>query len=305
MKFRHWIEYGFALAFCWVFRCLPRPLALEAGAALGQLAWWLGIRRKLVLANLRKVFPHRSPAELEILASRAARNFGRTVAEFARGSGKDRNRLAEFVEVDGGESLVTALQKGKGALLVTGHLGSWALYMGALKLIGVSPALLVGRHHNAKFDQLVLNIPGNVVRLISKGPLAPRHVLKCLKENQAVVMVADQHSSMGLASPFLGHPAMTLALPGAIIARHRVPLFLLDGYRVSGGKHQLTVKEIEIPEGLSGDELRQVVTDHCNQAIGQTVLAHPDQYFWYHNRWRKIKYRSVPDGRQAKEETGE
>ena len=38
MKFRHWIEYLFALGFCWGFRLLPRNLSLQAGALLGQLA---------------------------------------------------------------------------------------------------------------------------------------------------------------------------------------------------------------------------------------------------------------------------
>jgi len=48
MKFRHWIEYAFALSFCWVFRLLPRKLALEAGALLGKIFWQLGIRKNLV-----------------------------------------------------------------------------------------------------------------------------------------------------------------------------------------------------------------------------------------------------------------
>lgn len=287
MKIRHWVEYVFALGFCWIFRLLPRTLALQAGALLGQLAWILGIRKKLVMANLDRVFPGLSAAERESLAARSARNFGRTVAEYARLNGNDQNHLDRFVEVEGGgETLKQALEEGKGALVVTGHLGAWALYMGALRLIDVAPALLVGRHHNVKFDQLILNIPGKNAQFISKGPTAPRHVLKCLKENRAVVMVADQRSSMGLLSPFLGHPAMSLALPGAIIAKHRVPLFLLDGYRAEGGKHKLVIRKIDIPSGLEGEELRQVVTDRCNEAIGATVLRHPDQYFWYHRRWR-------------------
>jgi KDO2-lipid IV(A) lauroyltransferase len=286
MKFRHWMEYGFSLAFFWIFRLLPRPVALESGAVLGQFAWWLGIRKKQVLTNLASVFPELSVSERKNLAVRSARNFGRTVAEYARASGSDKNKLNKFVEVVGGEALKSALQEKRGALIVTGHLGSWALYMGALRLIGVSPVLLVGRHHNPKFDQLILNIPGKDAQLISKGPTAPRHVLKCLKENKAVVMVADQHPSMGLQSSFLGHPAMTLALPGAIIAKHQVPLFLLNGYRVRGGQHLMTLKKIEIPEGLSRDELRQKVTDQCNLEIGDTILSHPDQYFWYHRRWR-------------------
>ena len=286
MKFRHWIEYFFALGFCWGFRLLPRNLSLQAGALLGQLAWSLGIRKKLVLENLARAFPELSAQERQTLAARSARNFGRTVAEYARLNGQDQNCIGDFVEVAGGEVLQTALQEGNGALVVTGHLGSWALYMGALQVIDVAPALLVGRHHNVKFDQLILNIPGKNVQFISKGPTAPRHVLKCLKENRAVVMVADQRSTMGLESPFLGHSAKSLALPGAIIAKHRVPLFLLDGHRVAGGKHQMVIREIEIPVGLEGDELRQEVTDRCNQAIGETVLRHPDQYFWYHRRWR-------------------
>lgn len=286
MRFRHYLEYWLALLFCWIFRLLPRRSALALGAGLGQLAWWLGIRKKLILANLARGFPDLSSEKRSDLAARASRNFGRTVAEYARAGGEEKNRVNDFVQIDGGDALQESLRQGKGALLIAGHLGSWALYMGALKQLGVSPALLVGRHHNIKFDQLILDIPGNIAQLISKGPMAPRHVLKCLKNNGAVVMVADQHSSMGLASPFLGHPAMTLALPGAIIAKHRVPLFFLDGYRMEGGNHSLTVRPIELPENLEGDALRQVVTDLCNEEIGNAVRRHPEQYFWYHRRWR-------------------
>jgi lauroyl/myristoyl acyltransferase len=41
-----------------------------------------------------------------------------------------------------------------------------------------------------------------------------------------------------------------------------------------------------VPAGDGGDAHRLALTARINEALGDAVLAHPDQYFWYHRRWR-------------------
>ena len=286
MKLRHRLEYTLALSFSALFRLAPRPLALVMGAGLGQLAWWLGIRRKLQLANLEIACPDLDPDQRRALAARSVRNFGRTVAEYARLGGREQQRIPELVELEGVETLLAALQEGRGAVIVTGHLGAWAMYMGRLRQPGIAPALLVGRQHNPGIDRLILDLPGPDFQFISKGPAAPREILKCLRANKAVVLVADQHSSRGIVSLFLGKPAATLSLPGGICSRHGTPLFLLEGYRLSTGRHRAHLQRLAIPEVDDPATLPQAITDRFNTALGEAILRHPDQYFWFHRRWR-------------------
>lgn len=287
MTGRHHLEYAGLLAVAGTLRALPRPLALEVGAAIGALGWALRVRRKLVLSNLAQALPALSHRGRCRLAARAARNFGRVVAEFVRFAGRDRTRLRQIVDLHGAEHLRQALERGEGAIVVTAHLGSWALYVTALADSGIPSALLVGKQHNRKVDAFILSIPGEAVHFISKGRASPRDILRSLRDNRAVVMVADQHSGpRGEVAPFLGRPASTLPLPGALAARQGTPIFVMAGHRVTRGTHRVDITPLELPAGGDEAALRHEITVRCNEALGAAILAHPDQYFWYHRRWR-------------------
>ncbi len=285
VRLTHTQEYWAVRAIAWTMRAMPRPMALAKGAALGQLGWLTGIRRRVVLDNLAQALPDSSPRQRRRIAARAARNFGRTMAEFMRFSGHDRQRVEELVSIDGVPELTAALQEGRGAVVVTGHLGAWALYVTALSAAGVPTALLVGRQHNPKVDEFIHTIPGEAVTFISKGRSAPRGILRALKSGQSVVMVADHRSRQGIWVPYMGKEGLTLTLPGAFVARQRSALFLMAGHRVTGGRHEVTLLRLDVPSGDDRESVQREVAALCNQAIGDAVLEHPDQYFWYHRRW--------------------
>jgi KDO2-lipid IV(A) lauroyltransferase len=283
MRLRHQIEYLALLGFATLARVLPRAVALELGAAVGRVGWLLRIRRRLVLANLAQALPELGEGERRRIAATAARNFGRTAVDFVRFARGDRHRVLEIVELHGLSVLRAATAAGRGALVVTAHLGSWALYVPALAAAGIPSALLVGKQHNEKVDRFILGIPGDAVRFISKGRSAPREVLRSLKEGRAVVMVADQNSGPdGTFAPFLGRVASTLPLPGAIAARHGTPICMMIGRRVGPGRHRVDLSPLPVPEGSTALE----VTSTFNAELGRAIRAFPEHYFWYHRRWR-------------------
>ncbi len=287
MKARHLAEYAGLFLLSLLLRAVPRRVALACGAAVGQLGWWLRIRRHLVLANLAQALPDLPSRQRQRLAPAAARNFGRTVAEFVRFAGRDRKRVAGLVAIEGLPLLEQALSEGRGAILVTAHLGAWALYVTALVARGIPAALLVGRQHNPHVDRFILAIPGEAVRFISKGRTAPREILRALQQGCAVVMVADQDAGpRGIFAPFFGRVVSTLPLPAGLVARYRTPLFLMVGWRVEGGRHRLILQQLPQPQGKTEEERRLEVAACCNSALEQAIRAHPEQYFWYHRRFR-------------------
>lgn len=293
MRARYELEYAALAAFATVARALPRAVALALGAAVGELGWLLRVRRRLVLANLAQALPERTAADRRAVGARAARNFGRTVVEFVRFAGSDRARVDRLIEFEGLDALRSALDEGRGAIVVTAHLGSWALYVTALAAARIPSALLVGRQHNPKVDRFILDIPGDAVRFISKGRTAPRDVLRCLRENRAVVMVADQDAGeQGTLAPFLGRLASTLSLPGALAARHGTPIVVMAGHRIAGGRHVVSLSRLEREVGAAAD-----VTATFNAALGRAIRVWPEQYFWYHRRWRDY---TAAEGQRAR-----
>lgn len=290
MKLRHLAEYWALWVLAAILRLLPRAWALALGAAVGQLGWWLHLRRNVVLANLKIALPQVGEQKRRGLAEASARNFGRTVAEFVRFAGKDRRRVRELVTIEGLDQLKKNLQLGQGAIIVTGHLGAWALYVTALAAHGVPAALLVGRQHNPYVDRFILAIPGDAVRFISKGRTAPREVLKSLQEGRALVMVADQDAGpKGTFAPFFGQTVSTLPLPGAIVARYGTPLFFMAGHRVAGGRHQVTLSPLPRPSASDEVSPEVAVAIVCNQALEKAIASWPEQYFWYHRRFRNYQ----------------
>jgi KDO2-lipid IV(A) lauroyltransferase len=286
MKLSYHLEYaGLAslAAFC---RALPRAAALTVGAAVGEIGWLLRLRRSLVLSNIAQAFPALPAPDCRRLGARAARNFGRSVVEIVRVAGSDRRRLERIVSFEGLDALRQAAA-GRGAIVVTPHLGPWGLYITALSTCGLPAALLAGRQHNPKVDRFILEIPGTVVHMISKGPAAPREVLRCLQEGRVVMMVADQDAGPhGQMVAFLGRSASTLPLPAAIALRHDTPVFALAGHRVGSGDHRVGVWPLPPPPAGGDEERRRAFTATINAAFGVAILAHPEQYFWYHRRWR-------------------
>ncbi len=289
VNLQHSLEYGALVATAFVLRAMPRRVALVVGAGVGWLGWTLRVRRQIVLANVAQALPDMPQRERVRLAARAARNLGRTVTEFLRFAGRNRRRTRELVTIRGLEELETSLAGGRGAIVVTGHLGAWGLYVAALSLTGVPTALLVGRQRNPKVDALILSLPGEHVTLISHGKRAPRELLQNLAVGRAMVLVADQHGGpQGTVAPFFGRETSTLSLPSALVARQDLPLFAMAGHRIDGGRHELTLRRLVVPpdDGHSEDARQRQITMLCNRAIAADVLEHPDQYFWYHRRFR-------------------
>ncbi|MBZ5588708.1 MAG: lysophospholipid acyltransferase family protein [Acidobacteriia bacterium] len=301
MRARHHVEYAAVLALSALLRALPRTLALVVGAALGQLGWWIRLRREVVLANLGQALPELDVPAHRRIAARAARNFGRTVAEFVRFAGSDRARVTDFVTLSGTETLRTAMADGGGAIVVTAHVGAWALYVTALAAAGIPCALLVGRQHNPKVQRFILGIPGDAVRFVAKSKGAPREILHCLREGRAIVMVADHRAGRtGVLAPFLGRVASTLPLPGTIAARYGTPTLVMSGHRLPDSRHLVAISRLALPD-LQGDEeaYRTAVTAAINDALGKVIRACPEQYFWYHRRWHGVPEGSVTTAAHA------
>ncbi len=288
MRLSHKIQY-FAL-FCLArFICaIPRSWALNLGAAIGWIGWTVRMRRELALSNIAQARPDASPEELKQIGKQAAKNFGRTIAEFIRYGIKDRELLPKVVTIKNLDLVEDALKKGNGAILLTGHFGAWAIYFATIAMHDVPLSLLVGKQHNPKVDEFIHKIPGDRVEFISKGRTAIKVILEKLKAGRAVVMVADQHAGGGgLVVPFLGKNASTLPLPGSISVKYDVPVFMMSGLREADGTHTVSISELPVPACDSPNDQKIAVARTYNEELGKTVTAHPEQYFWYHRRWRE------------------
>lgn len=325
------------------FSALPRRAAGSVGRGLGRAAYAAGVRRRLVEGHIRRAFPDRDDDWIERTALGCYRHFGAELASLARMARAartartartplttrtdDRTRADGAGSRGGGDRLVertaggdrfrevwteATAGTGRGALVVTGHLGNWELAGAAAAGLGIPVSAVVKGQRNQRVDRHL----AAVRRSLGVEPIAMRWagrgVPKALDAGRAVALVADQDArDRGVVVPFLGRPASTFRGPAALALRHDVPL--LFGTMVREGEGwRLGLEPVEAESSRPTDEGSVPATDDGSvraltrawvAKLEREVRERPEQYFWFHRRWKSapaeegaVRIRAAPDG---------
>jgi KDO2-lipid IV(A) lauroyltransferase len=125
---KHWVEYGLLRTLVALLSPLGIRRASAIGARIGTLGYWpFGIRRGVVTRHLAACFPGLDDAAREALAKDAYAHLGRVALESALMSRLGEDSLRDLLEeVTGLENVERGRAKGKGLVLVAGHLGNWS-----------------------------------------------------------------------------------------------------------------------------------------------------------------------------------
>jgi KDO2-lipid IV(A) lauroyltransferase len=102
----------------------------------------------------------------------------------------------------------------------------------------------------------------------------------------SVALVADQDArGRGVFVPFLGRPASTFRGPARLSLETGAPLFFGAAIR-DGDGYRAVVEPVE--SDLSGPEAEVDLTRKWVARLEAWVRRHPDQYFWFHRRWKTV-----------------
>ncbi len=288
---RERVEYWVVCVLMGTLSVLPRHVARRAGAGIGRLALLLMPRLKRVgQQNLARAFPEKSAADRDAILRRLYRNLGWLLAEFCQMPTYTQANTRGFLRYQGLEHFLAAEQKGKGVLIVTGHLGAWELSSFYHSLMGHPMSMVIRRLDNPRVDAMVNRIRcmhGNQV--LHKDDFA-RGLLAAMRQRRAVGILMDTNMTppQGVFVPFFGTPACT-ALGLARVALKTeatvLPGFLL--WHEDEQRYVLTFGE-PIPLVRSADLEADVVTNTARftAAIESYIRAYPDQWLWVHRRWK-------------------
>lgn len=269
------------------------------GARLGRLGYWpLGIRRKVVERQIAAAFPDWSAEMVRRTAVASYAHLGRTAIETALLSSYDNlHILSLFKHVEGWSIVEERLSRGKGLIMVTGHLGNWELggaYIAARRI----PLDVVARYMaNPLFDRYLTRTREQIGMRVVHDDEAVRRVPRALRSGDAVAFVMDQ-GVVGLAStwvPFFGRFAKTPRGPAVFALRLGAPMVFGAALRLPDGKYRLTFEPIDTTS--TGDldaDIERIVTEYTT-VLERWVRRVPDQYFWHHRRWKHQRPGTPPE----------
>jgi KDO2-lipid IV(A) lauroyltransferase len=215
---------------------------------------------------------------------------GRIVVEWARHPRLSPEAIQERAEFHGLEYLDKALQRGRGAIVVTAHYGHWELIPSALRFrlpqFEVTPT---GRTLVNPFVHAMVasrrNLGGGFVLERDTA-----EIIRALRRNAAVGILVDLRRSRkrgGILVPFLGRQAWTTHGPATIARRTGAAVIPAFTRRSHGLRHRIEfLPELEQPHGGGLHADTAAATAALNDALGRFILAEPSSWLWVHRRWR-------------------
>ncbi len=266
-------------------------MARGLGAATGAFAFTALKRlRSVGQRNLQLAFPEWDEVKRETLLRRVYRNLGYLLAEFAQMSSYTPEVARSLIRYEGLENYLAARDRGKGVLVLTGHLGAWELSSFHHSLMGYPMGMVIRRLDNPLVDEFVNRIRclhGN--KVLHKDDFA-RGLIAAMRNGETVGILMDTNMTppQGVFVPFFGRMAATASGMARVALKTGaavVPGFLL--WDEGEGRYVLRFGErIELED--TGDAERDVVanTARFTSAIESYVRAYPDQWLWMHRRWK-------------------
>ena len=275
-----------------IIQALPRDIAIKLAGMIGEIAAIIDVHdRQLAESNLRRAYGQIwSEQKIELVAKECFVQIARNAADVIRSQHISPEDLADLVDVEGMEYFDEAYAQGKGAIVITGHIGNFELSAAWMSAVKKVPVSVIGRKlYDERFDRLVVENRRRFGMEVIPSDASAKRVYSALKEGRVLGVLMDLDSSRvaGLFIPFFGTPAKTAAGP-VVIGRHtESPVVPIAMFRTEDDRYLIKIlqsfkfpktddKEADITNGLL----------KCNHALEELINYDPTQWIWFHNRWK-------------------
>jgi len=281
--------------FRWMARTLPPVWVARLAEATAERAIWeRDSVRDAILDNVSAVLGQpRSSRAVEAVGRGMVSRHSRLWIDFLRYAGRrDVDPAALLAARVGDERLVVASREGKGAILLTAHVGNFELGGLFLAQLGLKvaavyvpdPSPVIERHREDARRMLgVRGLP------IDTSPFAFLPVLKALEENMCVAIQGDRDvSRTGLEMPFFGRTASFPVGPFRLAQVSGAPIFPVFVLQDDDGRYRTVVEEaIRVPSarGEDGEAAVTAALARFVASMERTIRAHPDQWYLFTRFW--------------------
>jgi Kdo2-lipid IVA lauroyltransferase/acyltransferase len=274
---------------------LPHAVSLWIASVFGHIGYFtLPKKRKVMYANLKTVYGNtKTPAELRSICRNVFVNFTKSVVELLclpkiKAQGFDR-----FVTTQGWDIVRQSLEQGKGVILLAVHTGNWEL----ASIVGCAqgePYNIIANEQSKTplFNQYLNNrraIAG--AKIIAPGT-ATRDIIRALKNNEIVTLVADQGGSDGSAVKFFGKTASMSTGAIRLALKYGIPICPVWINRTSQTHHVLRVfPPLQLPSGPDAEENMLMATQKAADLFSSLIKDYPSEYMWF---YKVFKYTTEP-----------
>ncbi len=272
---------------------IPLPIRAFLFEMLLLIVWAAdGKHRRIARVNLRIAFPEMDDKEATRIIRRCYVQLGTSAAEFIEIPRMDRAYVEKHFKIEGGDHLLEALaETGVGPLGLTGHFGNWELFPHAYSILAGPVSFIVRPLANPSLDRIIQErreFAGS--RAIRKFDSA-KAVLKEIRNGRMVGILIDQNvdTMNGVLVDFFSRKAYTTFGLARLALATRTTIHSAFIFRDPERKFHHTLR-IGLPLSMDPDAPREEEMERltlcCNQELEKVIRQAPDQWLWFHRRWK-------------------
>ena len=280
----------------WLSGKVPRWLRLAIAGPLTTLVYYAWVsKRRVTIANMARILDTTPSDPRARQAARDSwRNYGRYLSDFFYLPNTTSPAvLARMHDVAGGPGVFgridEALARGKGLIIVTAHFGAFDI-AGVLVAARMPLAVIADSFTDPRMDQLIQSQRSSFGLSVIRAEKSPRPILRALKDNQAVAIVADRPLPEGEGTPITFFGARCYVPSGP------AQLALLSGAAMGAGFcyyderfseiYYAALNELIIPES-TGDRAADVatLTQRVYSDMERVIRQRPEQWYMFRPFW--------------------
>ena len=226
-----------------------------------------------------------------VMVRQVFRNFGKYLVDFFTMTRHVNTQfIKEHVHINHVDHVNDVLKHGKGAIVMSGHLGNWEMAGAVLSLLAYPLSVVALPHKDSRVNKFFNDQREFFGTRVIPTTTAVRRVMEHLQDNRLVAIIAERDfSQRGLRMDFLGKPTMIpkgVAMFALKTGAPIVPCFFMrkdnDDFEVNFGA---PIYPPTIINGKISDEDLNALIPQYISLIEQEIRRNPTQWLMFREFW--------------------
>lgn len=286
------VEYFLFFSFGKIFQLLGLKVSRRIAPILAFIFYYfIPIRKKTVLGNLKQAFPEYVSSKIKSIAINNYKSFAITLIEILCLPKLNKDQIKEIVDIKNAECALEKYKEDKGIILLTAHFGNWEYLAIAIALgiyLDIPMSAVAKRLRNNLVSEWMNNVRTKFkIEVVPLG-ISIRRTYQALKDNKVVVMVADQRGPQeGIRIELFGTKVSVFSGPAVLALKTGAPILFIVAVRQKDFSYSAYFHEIStdnLPEE-DDEKIIELSRRHMSQ-LEQYIRGNPEQWLWMHKRWK-------------------
>lgn len=243
-----------------------------------------GVQR--LRSNLRRIKPHLSEAELQLLLGQAMSSYLRYWCDTFRIQDWSTSQIQSSVTLTRGELLLDPMRDGRGVVIALPHSGNWDHAGAYFCSLGIPLVTVAERlKPEALFQRFLRYRQAMGFEVLSIDSRSFATLIKRAREKRLIALVADRDlSASGVDVNFFGFPARMPAGPALLAIKTGIPLVVAHVSYTQSGIH-IEFTSVDVSEDGSESERVAQMSQRMASLFEKGIAAHPQDWHMLQRIW--------------------